>query len=30
MNGEPEPITKQTILRIVVGSIIAVLQIIYT
>jgi len=30
MDVEPKPITKQTILQIVIGSIIAVLLIIYT
>ena len=30
MNKKPKPITKQTILQIVIGSIIAVLLIIYT
>lgn len=30
MNREPKPITKETILQIIIGSIIAVLLIIYT
>lgn len=30
MNREPKPITKQTILQMVIGSIIAVLLIIFT